>query len=560
MTPDRQRAYALWTRFVAGEPLAPEEEEELLAALSADPSLGEEADKDEQLDGLLRVLGRSGRDERIFVREFVDRAAADRDRDRFARQVERRLIEEKRPVRRLPRRSSRRTGVPSGAPLLVALGTAAAVLFGILLFLAAGSTGPRPGEYSSAGKTRREAPPPVPSPSPRHVTRPEVPSVKVPVTPPTPVPRDPGKPSPPLVPVPKDAEKKRGAEVEMRREVERPRKEEQRKPTVPRKPAPKPTVVATASLEFVRGNVVVVTPRGSLPARAGLAIGAGQGLKTTGPGSRAILRFHDGTGLKIEPDSVVEDIAMQSSQENVGKFVRVTRGAVVAHVKPQPADRPLVIATPRAEARVLGTTLRIHVGSDSTRLDVTEGKVRFLRKRDGRSIEVTASHFAVAAPRAPLREALIFDGSAPHVVELEDFGNASEARFATKRVKRLYLESGGDMLAAPGVGTEVAGDAILPRGDWFVWVRFRDDQADRDGGLAGFEVRVNGALLGSASTTGKGKQWLWKRFAFRTPGRTRIAIRSTYPGEEAPDATLYDLVNRWDKMILTRDGSYVPNP
>jgi hypothetical protein len=65
----------------------------------------------------------------------------------------------------------------------------------------------------------------------------------------------------------------------------------------------------------------------------------------------------------------------------------------------------MVFSTPHAEAIVLGTTLRLAVEAGdkgSTRLDVEKGKVRLTRTADGKSVDVLADHFAVAAAGVPL--------------------------------------------------------------------------------------------------------------------------------------------------------------
>ncbi len=100
----------------------------------------------------------------------------------------------------------------------------------------------------------------------------------------------------------------------------------------------------------------------------------------------ASVRFPDGTRFDLGADTAIR----------VGAVTFVRRGSVEARVTPQPAGRAVVLATPHAEARVLGTTLRLAVGA-STRLEVLEGKVR-LTRTDGRSVEVAGGHVAVAGP------------------------------------------------------------------------------------------------------------------------------------------------------------------
>jgi hypothetical protein len=73
--------------------------------------------------------------------------------------------------------------------------------------------------------------------------------------------------------------------------------------------------------------------------------------------------------------------------------------ATVAHQRP---FKSMVIATPQAEARVVGTRFSLSVTTNGTRLEVTEGKVRFTRASDGSAVKVTAGNYAVAAPNYKL--------------------------------------------------------------------------------------------------------------------------------------------------------------
>src|SRR5207244_329187 len=74
-------------------------------------------------------------------------------------------------------------------------------------------------------------------------------------------------------------------------------------------------------------------------------------------------------------------------------------GAVTARVAHQPLTAPMILTTPHAEVKVLGTTLKLTVEGDekgSTRLEVSDGKVQ-IRRGDGKALEITAGHFTVAS-------------------------------------------------------------------------------------------------------------------------------------------------------------------
>jgi hypothetical protein len=165
-----------------------------------------------------------------------------------------------------------------------------------------------------------------------------------------------------------------------------------------------------ARLERVRGEI---RAGGRPKAKEGLELRAGEALETTGPESSTALRFADGTLLQLDGDTRLGRVADTES----GKVVDLLQGAVAAEVVKQPAGRALVLTTPHAEARVLGTRLRLAVEPDGTRLEVREGRVRFTRTRDGSTAEVGAGAFATtSAPRVAarvFREAAFQDGAAP---------------------------------------------------------------------------------------------------------------------------------------------------
>lgn len=99
-------------------------------------------------------------------------------------------------------------------------------------------------------------------------------------------------------------------------------------------------------------------------------------------------------GVRTLDDGSILELAEGAEIEEIGnERVVLRRGALLARVKPRTSG-PLVFVTPHAEARVLGTTLRLKVDVD-TRLDVEEGKVE-LKNRAGRAAVVEAGQTAWA--------------------------------------------------------------------------------------------------------------------------------------------------------------------
>ena len=203
-----------------------------------------------------------------------------------------------------------------------------------------------------------------------------------------------------------------------------PKKEET--PLSPPPPAPTPalivpepvpskvdlTIVSVAELKEAKGEVLV----GKMPAKAGQGLSAGDGVETIGKDASALIVFPDGTKLELQGETQVRDLSVEKE-----KRLFLVRGSLEAKVTKQSAA--MAIETPQAEARVLGTTLRLDVRSGSTLLEVDEGKVRLTRTADQKAVDVGAGAFATSAElkakplvrTAPLLALDFEDATAPGV-------------------------------------------------------------------------------------------------------------------------------------------------
>lgn len=119
---------------------------------------------------------------------------------------------------------------------------------------------------------------------------------------------------------------------------------------------------------------------------------AGDRLVTNAGGS-AQLRLTDGSRIVLaaDADAVLADDAR----------LQLDHGTVQVSAAPRGAGRPLTIATPVAEAQVLGTRFTVTAQNGSARLEVGEGRVRFSRHTDGATLEVDAGAWAIVAPGTP---------------------------------------------------------------------------------------------------------------------------------------------------------------
>ncbi|XZE55071.1 FecR domain-containing protein [Planctomycetaceae bacterium SH139] len=105
----------------------------------------------------------------------------------------------------------------------------------------------------------------------------------------------------------------------------------------------------------------------------------------------ASFRFHDGSLVTLsgEAEAVLSDRGQ--------KRLQLHRGSMSADVEPQPADSPMIVRTLAAEIEVLGTQFNLSARTTDTELAVNEGRVRFLRSSDGKALDVSAEHRAVAS-------------------------------------------------------------------------------------------------------------------------------------------------------------------
>jgi hypothetical protein len=161
-------------------------------------------------------------------------------------------------------------------------------------------------------------------------------------------------------------------------------------------------VVVEARFERVQGTVYALSDEGRIVASSGQILLSGHGVQTGAGDSRAVIRYHDGTRLDIGMGSTVSLLDYRRGEERTGpsaggKGVFVVEGELTAEVVRQPARQPMILATPQAEVRVLGTRLLLSVTSAATQVEVREGRVQLVRRADGTAADVAAGQFAVAA-------------------------------------------------------------------------------------------------------------------------------------------------------------------
>lgn len=133
----------------------------------------------------------------------------------------------------------------------------------------------------------------------------------------------------------------------------------------------------------------LLRPAAELPSRDGRPLAAGT--VVAGP---ALLRWEDGTSVELAGGARAE-----SRDARRGPALLLADGSAVVRVAHRPAGRGFAVATPQAEAAVLGTVFRLAVSAGSTVLAVQEGVVRL--GNPAGAVEVHAGDAATARSQAP---------------------------------------------------------------------------------------------------------------------------------------------------------------
>jgi ferric-dicitrate binding protein FerR (iron transport regulator) len=172
-----------------------------------------------------------------------------------------------------------------------------------------------------------------------------------------------------------------------------------------------PLASALAHVRDLEGAVTILRSTDT-PARIGDALLPGDRLRTDEQDARAVLEYADGTTVEVHVDSAVQFPAAGDVR------LRLLSGSIDVDATPQPADRPLIIATDHARYVVLGTRFRLYRSEDATRLELNEGKVRLERKEENRVVEtvqVEAGSAAIASAQGVPVEVVPLAAGKAHV-------------------------------------------------------------------------------------------------------------------------------------------------
>jgi hypothetical protein len=157
--------------------------------------------------------------------------------------------------------------------------------------------------------------------------------------------------------------------------------------------APEGEPRAVAKVASAEGTVRVTDAEGRTSVAAtGQTLMSGQRVDA-GPDGAAVIVYADGSQLDVRGGAGVT-----LTEDGKSQRVFLHSGALRAEIHPQPAGG-FALSTELAEARVVGTQLRMSIEAEGTRLEVQEGKVDFKRIKDGAAASVNKGEYAVAGPK-----------------------------------------------------------------------------------------------------------------------------------------------------------------
>ncbi|HVR85820.1 MAG TPA: FecR family protein [Planctomycetota bacterium] len=258
----------------------------------------------------------------------------------------------------------------------------------------------------------------------------------------------------------------------------------------------------TARVDAVVGDVTLV---GGRRIHVGDEIGAGQTLETVGPASSATLSYPDRTRIDLGGDASVRFQADVRGPR--GKSLRMNRGFLRADVAKQVPGLPFLIRSTFAEARVLGTKFDLWADAESTRLEVSQGKVRLIRDGDSKpeGVDVGPGEKAVASSQDLVRWTPVCDIDFSRMNELPA---QMEALFCSSRVLHTperKIESGAERIRFESGGLVFDPVPSSKQDHGLVVARWKDDVGDDlviEAGVAGGSIWSLGFALSGDSFEG----------------------------------------------------------
>ncbi|MFC7335938.1 FecR domain-containing protein [Haloferula chungangensis] len=172
------------------------------------------------------------------------------------------------------------------------------------------------------------------------------------------------------------------------------------------------------------------------------------GSLSTGSNSTATVSYQDGTKVAISPESTV--VVTERSRWDRAKGLEIVAGGIEADVTPQAAGNPFVVASKHAHAEVVGTKFSFDLRGDRSRLEVSEGAVRFISRRADREALVKEGHFAESGKSGFLHEKIpvpgiigftLMNADSDEPIREVDLGDGSRIALASLPTRNINIRA-----------------------------------------------------------------------------------------------------------------------
>jgi hypothetical protein len=229
---------------------------------------------------------------------------------------------------------------------------------------------------------------------------------------------------------------------------------------------------AVGGLTVLRSEVSVERGGARRPALSGGMLYPGDIVRVPAGGAATVTWAGETTRLDLAPGA-----ELRLFNPMWGKRLSLEAGALDASVASQPRWRPMIIATPQAEAKVVGTRFSLSATLASTRLEVLEGIVRLrknlpARLHENQQVLVHPGETATAAPDVKLAAQLI-TGSLSSDAWTVPPGTA----FADAPTRGTALSQTGLSTAPDNTVERLRGYLLAPvSGDYTFWIGTPNDQ------------------------------------------------------------------------------------
>jgi len=278
-------------------------------------------------------------------------------------------------------------------------------------------------------------------------------------------------------------------------------------------------------------------------ARSGMDLFGGETLRV-GQDGKISLRYPDQTRLRLS------QAATLLMQNGAGTQLSLTAGMLGADVSAQTSGAPMIITTPHAQIKIVGTSFRIFV-DQKTRLEVGEGSVLMTRVSDGSEVTVSGGQFAVTGENGGLKA----EPLAPILITVEAESASLKPPMNISRQRNLGYIVSSDI----GFGSASMRFDLPYAGEVVVWARIWARSAHHDS----FVVWVDDGTedVFDTSENAAFKKWRWVQVNGRRGGQP-LAIDPRKFNLAGGSHQLYfrsrEPTCRLDKVLITNDLKFIP--